>query len=143
MKITKKSTFSFSPNKQLLLNSLLDHDFRLEEIDGTDVLLLNKNDHHSFLIGHFLPTLPYNWGLILSNKNFVLRILEKKKIVIPKGELCEPGNMKRAEKIAEEIGFPLAIRQENAQLDFSACLDLENITQFHRSFTTLSQTGQQ
>jgi hypothetical protein len=113
-----------------------------QNIPDTDVFIIKKGQRRGFIIQSYLPTVPYNIGLILSNKNFVREILAEKKIAIPIGQLIAPNGSDEAATFVQNQGWPVVVRQENSQLNIAAITNIGDHNALQSAIRQLSRANE-
>lgn len=132
-------------NMSPLLSALEKKKYQLSEVPGTNIVILKKKRVERYFIQGYSPLVPYNLGLILSNKQIVKNILLDAKIPTVRGISCPPDQPQRLlERIAaEKLSYPLMLRQENSQLDIPAEGPIDSEEHLLKSYQKLSQAHQQ
>jgi hypothetical protein len=112
--------------KDMLHTSLLQSDYSIVPIAGTDIQMIKKGKKIGYVINGFLPILPYNLGMILGSKVLVKQVLQYNKISTPQGQECASTDVPIAVQIAEQLGYPVFIRHENSHLPESGIGPIRN-----------------
>jgi hypothetical protein len=128
-----------------ILEALQAKKYQIEEVAGTTITIIRKKQREQYFIQGYSPLVPYNLGLILSNKQIVKKILEDAKIPVVGGISCSPHQPKRVVEdiTSARLSYPLILRQENSQLDVPAEGPLTDEDQLLKSYQKLSQFNQQ
>ncbi len=127
-----------------IVNELVNRGCVATYLPDTNVVIVSQQKKEVYFIDGYTPLVPYNLGLILSNKQIVKYILLDTHIPINDGIVCPPSNLHELRhSVAEgKLAYPLFIRQENSQLTTKAIGPLENAQELEVAYLTLSQTKQ-
>lgn len=105
----------FSANQRQIIKELFTKKYEINIINKTNIVNFQNNIFHSIMIGSYTEAVPYNIGLIISNKNFVKKILKKNYLQVAEGRLFECNEIHEALLYMKKIKAPLILRQENSQ----------------------------
>ena len=102
MRITKKNISNILSSQQRIAGALLDRGATLNLLKGTNVITICFANREYLWVGNYLPTIPYNVGLCISNKYFVTRVLEASNISVPKSVFVYP-NQSNIQSVISEL----------------------------------------
>ncbi len=127
---------------QQILDYALKNHFQVEEVVGTDIQVFTKNGKQRFVIGEYLPMVPYNIGLILGNRYFTQKVLQDAKLCIPQSAVFSSQDLSRAVAFAQKILFPISLKLENANAKGDELTTIYSLKQLIEAFETLSKVEQ-
>lgn len=128
-----------------LLQQLQNKGFNISEVANTNIFIVAKKKKEVYFVQGYTPLVPYNIGLILSNKQITKKILEDAKLPTVGGTISPAGQAQRFLGILSDSGinYPVILRQENSQLDIPAEGPLDGQSQLLKSYNKLSAYHQQ
>lgn len=130
-----------TPTQRLLFNEVIKRNYKLKQLKNTNIYFFENKGKINFFIGGYNNLIPYNCGLIISNKSFVREILKNNRLPVAKGKLFLPNEIEDALFYAKKIQFPVIIKQENSQLDVESII-VRNQAEFKKGFVNLSEYGE-
>lgn len=129
-----------SPGHQLLVAELTKRNIKLHRVPGTTVLFLSDGETRHIMMGNYTSLVPYNVGLIISNKYFCREICKNAGVSVAEGEIFPSDRKTAALRFAKNIGYPIILRQENSQSDEKGCTDIKNDEAFSDGFERLASS---
>lgn len=126
----------------ILLESLQNHGYILESFEEGLVNIAKKGKKELLFVGTYSPLVPYNIGLILSNKSFVKAILTDGHISVPEGKTFSPDSVQDAMVYVQMLGFPVVLKQENSQKNIHSIYPIINLAYFRTSFASLAKSAE-
>lgn len=144
MKITFKNitTLSIGPSHLSLIEHLLQKGVLIRLIDHTNILMLSQNKITHLFAHGYTSLVPHNIGLVISNKSFVRKLLQHKKIDTTEGKTFSPNEKNTMIAYAEEVGFPVFLRQENSQLAIPSIANIQSFNELKNAINGLAQYAQ-
>lgn len=130
-----------SPSQKIIFDEVKRRGYQLQQLRNTNVYYFETKGKVNFFIAGYTNAVPYNCGLIISNKSFVRELLKNNRLSIAKGKLFLPDETENALIYAKKMGFPIIIRQENSQLDIKS-ITPKNQAEFKKGFSKLSEYGE-
>lgn len=121
-----------------LQKSLEDRGYTAEVFEEGLVTVLRRKSEELLFIDSYTPLVPYNIGLVLSNKSFVRAVLSDAGVPVPEGKTFGQGDVHLAMVYAQELGFPLVLRQENSQKNIRSRYPVDDLQQLRKSYTDLA-----
>jgi hypothetical protein len=123
-----------------ILSELDKRYIRIQVIPDTNILLLEKGKQKKIIVGGYLPFLPYDLGLLLSNKFFAKQVLKRRRISTPEGKSFLSSQKREALAYAHSLGYPVVLKVENSETNLQSQV-VRNDDTFLSSFQTLASTG--
>jgi cyanophycin synthetase len=125
--------------QKAILRELIDRNIKAGQLDGTDVYLAGDRKRPLFFSGSFTNAVPYNLGIIFSNKYYVSRILRNNKVPVAPGRVFGRYDKLEALSFARKLGFPVILRLEQASSKVRGA-KINRAKDFTEAFIKLSQT---
>jgi hypothetical protein len=127
---------------EYLKSTLMHYGITFTEIPSSEMALATYKKKKALFVSGYTPLVPYNIGLILSNKSFVKALLHEKKIPITRGKTFSPSDTHQATQYVLMLTFPVILRQENSQRNERARKNILNMQSFKKEFLDLAKLGE-
>jgi len=141
MKITTRTIHKLPDYRKVLAKELLKLGAELTLLDGTEVISIRVKKKMSLWVGNYVPCVPYNIGMSLTNKNYIYKILAANKIPVTDAMFIYHGQPNIQKAIAS-LEYPVVLKQENTQLAVPAITNIQSRSQLIDSIQEMSKFGQ-
>ena len=124
--------------QKAILRELENRNIKVSQLDGADVYLAGDRKRPLFFSGSFTNAVPYNLGIIFSNKYYVSQILSFNKVPVAPGRVFGQYDKLEALSFARKLGFPVILRLEQAKSKVRG-EKINRAKDFTEAFNKLSQ----